>query len=110
MRRLAKLLHNNDKKMKRNQAIIAISLSLFLGIYMIAPDYDTIALEKASDKLSYEELRTVLKYYDYFEDYLSPKSNVVDTFGICFYYIFVLSTFYQTKLFFFSKQDKEETE
>jgi len=62
---------------------------LYLGPYIISPDYSTLAWDKAIDELSYEDYLVVYNFFDIYLESFDPMSDKIDTFCMVFGLIMV---------------------
>lgn len=103
-----RLNHNNIKKA---QAIVIISMLMYLGVIFFTPDFEAMASEKAWDELSYSDYVIVSNFMDAYTSYIDYKANIVDTSCIILFWIMVLGILYQTHIIFsikFEKEDKKD--
>jgi len=87
-------------KIKTIQAIIFGSMLIYVGIIMFAPDYETIALEKAWGELSYEDSIIISDYLETYTEYIDLRQDALTSAYTLFFWIMLIGIAYQTHLVF----------
>lgn len=97
-------------KIKTVQAIITISMLIYMSVILIAPDYESIAIEKAWADLSYTDSIVISDFFDNYEKYIDPSANSIDTITIISFWVMILGIVYQTSIVFSLDTHERRTE